>query len=98
MAFVALSPIRYAHCVISGEIPIPANTGIKIKDINAHFDVEETIIRLIRAVNRMNNINIHKLSSWAEESAFAPIIAIHLSKWEYSKQANIWEAKKAMTK
>ena len=54
IAFVALSPMRYAHCVISGEIPIPANTGTKMNDINAHFDVEETIMRLIRAVNKIN--------------------------------------------
>ena len=69
-----------------------------MNDINAHFDVEETIMRLIRAVNKINNINIHKLSERTGESTFAPIIAIHLSKWEYSKQANIWEAKKAITK
>ena len=29
MAFVALSPIRNAHWVISGEMPILANTGTK---------------------------------------------------------------------
>ena len=98
IAFVALSPMRYAHCVISGEIPIPANTGTKMNDINAHFDVEETIMRLIRAVNKINNISIHKLSERTEESIFAPIIAIHLSRCEYSKQANIWAAKKAITK
>ena len=80
MTFVALSPIRYAHCVMSGEMPISANNGTKIKDINVHFEVEETIIRFIRAVNKMNNINIHKLPDRTEESTFAPIIAMHVSK------------------
>ena len=39
-----------------------------MNDINAHFDVEETIMRLIRAVNKINNINIHKLSERTGES------------------------------
>ena len=50
IALVALSPIRKAHCVISGSIPIRANTGTKINAINAHLAVAETIIRLMVAV------------------------------------------------
>ena len=59
---------------------MPVRTGMKMKDINAHFDVEDTIMRFIKAVNRMNNISIHKLSNRTKESILAPIIAIHLSK------------------
>ena len=61
MAFVALSPIRNAHWVISGEMPILANTGTKMKDIKAHLAVADTIKRLTSAVKRMKRINIHKL-------------------------------------
>ena len=43
MAFVALSPIRNAHWVISGEMPILANTGTKMKDMKAHLAVADTI-------------------------------------------------------
>lgn len=46
----------------------------------------------------MKRINIHKLLKEAEDSRLAPKMAMHLSKWEYSKQANICEAKKAITK
>ena len=60
MAFVELSPIRKAHCVTSGEIPICANIGMKIKDINAHLEVADTIIRLINAVNKINKISADK--------------------------------------
>ena len=98
MAFVALSPIRNAHWVISGEMPILANTGTKMKDIKAHLAVADTIKRLTSAVKRMKRINIHKLLKEAEDSRLAPKMAMHLSKWVYSKQANICEAKKAITK
>ena len=98
MAFVALSPIRNAHWVISGEMPILASTGTKMKDIKAHLAVADTIKRLTSAVKRMKRINIHKLLKEAEDNRLAPKMAMHLSKWEYSKQANIGEAKKAITK
>ena len=82
MAFVALSPIRNAHWVISGEMPILANTGTKMKDIKAHLAVADTIKRLTSAVKRMKRINIHKLLKEAEDSRLAPKMAMHLSKWE----------------
>lgn len=72
MAFVALSPIRNAHWVISGEMPILANTGTKMKDIKAHLAVADTIKRLTSAVKRMKRINIHKLLKEAEDSRLAP--------------------------
>ena len=78
MAFVALSPIRNAHWVISGEMPILANTGTKMKDIKAHLAVADTIKRLTSAVKRMKRINIHKLLKEAEDSRLAPKMAIHL--------------------
>ena len=74
--------------VISGEMPILANTGTKMKDIKAHLAVADTIKRLTSAVKRMKRINIHKLLKEAEDSRLAPKMATHLSKWEYSKQAN----------
>lgn len=80
MAFVELSPIRKAHCVTSGEIPICANIGMKMKDINAHLEVADTIIRLINAVNRINKMSADKGAGSKEESRSAPIIARHLSK------------------
>ena len=98
MAFVALSPIRNAHWVISGDMPILANTGTKMKDIKIHLAVADTIKRLTSAVKRINKINIHKPLKETEDNRLAPKMAMHLSKWEYSKQANICEAKKAITK
>ena len=79
MAFVELSPIRKAHCAISGAIPICANIGIKIKDIKAHLEVADTIIRFINAVNRINRTRADKGAGSNEESKSAPIIARHLS-------------------
>ena len=70
----------------------------KIKKMKAHLAVADTIKRLTSAVKRMKRINIHKLLKEAEDSRLAPKMAMHLSKWEYSKQANICEAKKAITK
>ena len=98
IALVALSPIRKAHCVISGSIPIRANTGTKINAINAHLAVAETIIRLMVAVNNINKIKVHKGPACTEDSKLAPMIATHLSKCEYYRQANIWAAKKAITR
>lgn len=46
MAFVALSPIRNAHWVISGDMPILANTGTKMKDIKIHLAVADTIKKI----------------------------------------------------
>ena len=89
MAFVALSPIRKAHCVISGSIPIRANTGTKIKAIKAHLAVAETIIRLIAAVNNINRMRVHYGPACTEDSKLAPMIATHFSRCEYSRQANI---------
>ena len=98
MAFVALSPMRNAHCVTSGEMPIPANTGTKMNDIKLHFAVAETMIRFTRAENRINKIKVHKLPKWIEESISAPIMAKHLFKRVYSKHVNNCDAKKAITK
>ena len=80
MALVALSPIRKAHCTISGEIPILEKNGTKMKDMKVHLAVAETIIRFTSAVKRINRMSIHKLPRWMDESMSAPIMAIHLSK------------------
>lgn len=94
MAFVELSPIRKAHCAMSGVIPICANIGMKMNDMKAHLEVAETIIRLMRAVNRMKRTRADSGAGSNEESRSAPMMARHLSRWEYSKQANICAAKK----
>ena len=54
MALVALSPIRKAHWVYSGAIPNCCNTGTKMKAINVHLAVADTMIKLITAVNKIN--------------------------------------------
>ena len=98
MALVALSPIRKAHCTTSGETPILSNIGMKMNAINVHLEVADTMMRLISALNMIKRIRVDKLPNSIEESRFAPIIARHLSRCEYSKQANICAAKKAITK
>ena len=98
MALVALSPMRKAHCTTSGVTPILANIGTKMKAINVHLEVADTMMRFIMALNRINRTRVGKLPNSTEESRLAPIMARHLSKCEYSKQANICAAKKAMTK
>ena len=80
MAFVALSPIRNAHWVIFGEMPILANTGTKMKDIKAHLAVADTIKRLNSALTRMKRINFHKLLNEPEDSSLASIMAMNIYK------------------
>lgn len=73
---------------VSGEMPIPANTGTKMKDMKVHLAVADTIIRLAKAVKRMNNIRIQMLLKRTEESKSAPMMAMHLS------GAGVFEARK----
>ncbi len=65
---------------MSGEMPIPANTGTKMNDMKVHLAVADTIIVLTKAVNRMNNIRIHILLKRTEESKFAHMMTMHLSR------------------
>lgn len=66
-----------------------------MKDIKAHLEVADTIIRLTVAVNRINNTKAANGAGSKEESSSAPMMARHLSRCEYSKHANICAAKKS---
>ena len=58
MALVALSPMRKAHCTTSGVTPILANIGTKMKAINVHLEVADTMMRYIRAARwRLKNLD-----------------------------------------
>ena len=98
MALVELSPILKAHWAISGEIPIERNRGIIVYEINVHLQTAETIIKLINALYSINNKSMGNPSILIKEKNVELKTIRYLSILVYSKQANIWAAKNAITK
>ena len=77
MALVALSPIRKAHWVYSGAIPNCCNTGTKMKAMNVHLAVADTIIKLITAVNRIKRNRTPKPPTLSDKRKSAPRMEMH---------------------